>query len=87
MTTLNLEGSIRRSYLQLAFPNLDDERGNRRAPGMRFGKKPMPTLPISFDRLLCIGALMFIASCSRFKAKVDPKVAPAESRDPRSRQS
>ena len=78
MTTLNLERSIRRSYLQLAFPNLDDERGNRRAPGMRFGKKPMPTLPISFDRLLCIGALMFLASCSRFEAKVDPKVAPAE---------
>jgi len=26
MTTLNLERSIRRSYLQLAFPNLEDPR-------------------------------------------------------------
>jgi hypothetical protein len=50
----------------------------RQAPDMRFGKKPVPTLPIPFERLLCIGALMFLASCNRFEAKVDPKVAPAE---------
>jgi len=38
----------------------------------------MPTLAIPFKRLLFIGGLMFLASCSRFEAKVDPKVAPAE---------
>jgi hypothetical protein len=38
----------------------------------------MATLPLPFERLLCIGALMFLASCNRFEAKVDPKVAPAE---------
>ncbi len=38
----------------------------------------MAILPVPFQGLLGISALMFLASCSRFEAKVDPKVAPAE---------